>query len=187
MRALPNMRVVSPADAVETKAAVHAALHDPGPWYIRLGRSAQPLLFTAEDYSFQLGKGITMREGRAITIIATGPMVAQSMKAATLLEEKGIDARVVNIHTIKPIDEDIILQAARETGAIITVEDHNVIGGLGSAVAEVLVRSCPVRMRFVGVQDRFGVSGGPDELYEILGLSAEDICKAAADMVNGGH
>lgn len=184
MRALPNMRVVSPADVVETAAAVRAAAESDGPWYIRLGRSDRSVLFDPETYKFELGKAVTMQDGDALTIIATGPMVAEALKAAVRLKDAGINARVLNMHTSKPIDKAAIVAAARETGGILTVEDHSVIGGLASAVSEVLVQAgCSVRIRFLGIQDTFGVSGDPQDLYELFGLSPDAIYQAALDLV----
>jgi transketolase len=175
MRVLPNMVVISPADAVETKAAVRAAIEHKGPVYIRLGRIDQPLLFDENSYRFNLGKGIVVKKGTDISLIVTGIMLAKAIEAANILEKKGIKARVINIHTIKPIDSEIIINAAKETGKIITVEEHSVIGGLGSAVAEVLIQNCPVKMKLIGVKDKFGVSGKPEELLKLYGLSVENI------------
>lgn len=179
MRAIPNMVVIHPADGVETKAAIIKAAEYKGPVYIRLGRSKVPVIFDESDYKFELGKGIKMRDGKDVTIIATGIMVSEALEAAKILKEEGIEARVINIHTIKPIDRDIIIEAAKDTRAIVTAEEHNIIGGLGSAVAEVLVESYPTVMERVGVKDTFGESGNGKELLKKYGLTAEDIVKAA--------
>ena len=175
MRTIPNMAIISPADAVEAKAAVEAAIKHYGPVYLRFGRLAVPILFDEATYQFEWGKGVQLEEGKDVTVIANGLMVPEALKAKTMLEEEGISARVVNIHTIKPIDADIIIKAAKETGAIVTAEEHNIIGGLGSAVAEVLVENAPVPMKRVGVEDKFGKSGKPSELLEWYGLTAKQI------------
>lgn len=179
MRTIPNMVVLNPADGVETKAAIKKAAEYKGPVYIRLGRSKVPVIFDEESYEFEIGKGIKLREGTDVTIIATGIMVSLAMEAAEILKKEGLEARVINMHTIKPIDKDIILEAARETRAIVTAEEHNIIGGLGSAVAEVLVESYPTVMERVGVMDTFGESGNGDELLKKYGLTAENIAVAA--------
>ncbi len=183
MRSFPNMVVLSPADAVETKYAVKAAIDHEGPVYIRLGRLAVPVLFDEKDYKFELGKGITMVEGNDLTIIATGLMLQYALEASKRLAEEGISARVINIHTIKPIDRDLIVKAARETGAIVTVEEHTVMGGLGSAVAEVLVQNYPVPTRIIGIQDKFGKSGKPDRLLEMYGLTTENIVAKSLEVL----
>jgi len=177
MRCLPNMTVLVPADAVETEKAVCAAAEYEGPVYIRLGRSKVPVLYTEED-AFVWGKASLLREGTDITLIACGIMVAESLRAAEELAEEGISARVLNMATLKPIDREAIVQAARETGAIVTAEEHSIIGGLGSAVAEVLVENEPVPMERVGVKDVFGESGEPDQLLKKYGLTAKDIKEA---------
>jgi transketolase len=169
------MVIINPADAVEARAAVEAALKYNGPVYLRLGRLAVPVFNDAASYTFEWGKGITMKDGKDVTIVATGIMVDMAMKAAETLEAEGISARVVNIHTIKPIDREIILAAAKETGAIVTAEEHNVIGGLGSAVAEVVCEACPVPVLRVGVEDKFGHSGKVPALLELYGLTPEQI------------
>lgn len=182
MRVLPNMTVLSPADYPQTKRATHLAAEIEGPVYIRFGREPIPII-TGDRTPFELGKGNVYREGSDVAIIATGPMVKPALDAAEeLAREDGIDARVINIHTIKPIDADIIEQAARETGAIVTAEEHQVMAGFGSAVAEVVVQRAPVPMRFIGIQDRFGESGAPDELMDVFGLLPRDI-KAAVQQV----
>ena len=175
MRTIPGMVILNPADAPEAKAAVRAAAAYNGPVYLRLGRLAVPV-FNEENVTFEIGKGKVMREGTDVTVIATGLEVNEAMIAAETLQAEGISARVVNMATIKPIDKDIILQAAAETGAIVTAEEHNIIGGLGSAVAEVLVESGkPVPMLRVGVEDTFGRSGPALELLELYGLTAPHI------------
>ncbi len=180
MRSLPNMTVISPADGVETKKAIRAAALHEGPVYLRLGRMAVETIFD-EDYEFEIGKGKILREGTDVAIIATGIMVGEALKAAEVLEKDGINAMVVNIHTIKPIDEDIILKAA-ECGAIVTAEEHTIFGGLGSAVAEVLAEKKPTPMKRIGVKDTFGQSGKPDELLKLYNLTAEDIVNAAKEL-----
>ncbi len=179
MRALPNMTVISPADAVETKFAVKAAIEHEGSVYLRLGRLGVPVIYDERNYRYELGKGITLSEGNDVTIIATGLMVHAALEAKELLREEGISARVIDIHTIKPIDADIIVKAARETGVIVTAEEHNIIGGLGGAVAEVTSENYPVPVLRIGVQDKFGKSGKPDKLLEMYGLTAADIAKGA--------
>lgn len=183
MRAIPNMTVISPADAVETEAAVEAAIKHDGPVYIRLGRLAVPVLFDPETYRFELGKGVILKDGTDMTIIATGLMLFEAIKAAEQLASKGISVRVVNIHTVKPIDSDLIVKAAQETGAIVTAEEHNICGGLGSAVAEVVSARCPVPVGMVGIKDKFGRSGKPDELMKMYGLTADDIAAKAAEVL----
>lgn len=180
MRSLPNMVVINPADAKETEEALKAAVEYVGPVYIRLGRAAVDDVH-GEDYKFRWGKGEVLRAGSDVAIIATGIMVAKALDAAEKLKADGIEARVINIHTIKPLDAELIVQAAKETGHIITCEEHSVIGGLGSAVAELLARECPTKQHFIGVQDVFGESGQPPELLEKYGLTVDAIIKAAKD------
>ena len=175
MRAVPNMVVLNPADATETKYAIKAAIEHNGPVYIRLGRPAVPVIFDEADYKFEFGKGITVSEGDDITIISTGLMTIEAHKAVETLKSEGINARLINIHTIKPIDRDIIIKAAKETGNIITVEEHSVIGGLGGAVAEVLCEECPCKLTRMGLNDVFGQSGKPEELLELYGLTDKHI------------
>ena len=174
MRSIPNMVIINPADDLEAMAAVHAAVDHEGPVYMRFGRLAVPRI-NSEDYKFELGKGVLLRDGKDVTIVATGLMVNEALIAADMLKEEGIDARVINIHTIKPIDKDIIVAAAKETGAIVTAEEHSVIGGLGSAVSEVLSEEYPVPVVKLGVNDTFGKSGPALELLKIFGLDAENI------------
>jgi len=175
MRTLPNMTVLCPSDAVLTKECVKAAVLYNGPVYIRLGRPAVPVIYDESSLRFEIGKGITLSDGDDITIIATGIMVSVAMEAKELLLKDGINARVIDIHTIKPIDEEIIIKAARETGAIITAEEHNIIGGLGSAVCEVVSENHPVKVKRIGIRDTFGQSGSPQELMEFYGLTASKI------------
>ena len=179
MRSIPNMTIVNPADAVEARAAIKAALDYEGPMYIRLGRLAVPVYNDPATYEFKLGKGICLKEGSDVTIIATGLMVDMANTAAKMLSDEGISARVINIHTIKPLDKDIILKAASETGALVVAEEHNIIGGLGSAVAETVCESCPVPVLRVGTNDVFGRSGKVPPLLELYGLTAENIAEKA--------
>ena len=178
MRSIPNMTVINPADAIEAKLAVLKAAEYKGPVYIRLGRMAVEDVYD-ESYNFEIGKGVLLREGNDLTIIATGLMVQNALKASDMLKEQGISARVINIHTIKPIDKEIIIKAAKETKAIVTAEEHSIIGGLGSAVLEVLSDECPVPVKRVGVMDTFGESGKPKELLEKYKLTKEEIIDAS--------
>ena len=182
MRTIPGMTIINPADAVEARAAVKAAIEFKGPVYMRFGRYAVPT-FNSDDYQFEIGKGVELCDGKDVAIVATGLMVSAAMEAAEMLKEDGISARVINIHTIKPIDEEIIEKAAKETGAIVTAEEHSIVGGLGSAVAEVLSEKCPVPMLRVGVQDKFGKSGQVPELLKEYGLTAENIAKKAKEAI----
>ncbi len=179
MRTIPGMTVINPADDVEAKAAVAAALEIDGPVYLRFGRLAVPVFNDKETYKFEVGKGVQLREGNDVTIIATGLMVNEALNAADALKAEGVSARVINIHTIKPIDKDIICKAANETGVIVTAEEHSVIGGLGSAVADVVTECCPVPVVKVGVNDVFGHSGPAVDLLKEFGLSAENIAEKA--------
>jgi transketolase len=183
MRSLPNMTVIVPADAEETRKAIAFAAEYDGPVYIRLGRMSVPDLFAA-DYKFEHGKAVQILDGKDVTIIATGIMVGAAQEAAKALKEAGISARVLNIHTIKPIDREAIMKAAADTGAIVTCEEHSIIGGLGSAVAEVLVENCPVPMERVGVMDTFGESGTPSALLKKYHLTADDIVTASRKVIN---
>ena len=183
MRAIPGMTVISPADAVSTNAMVKLAAEMYGPVYLRLGRLDVPVIYEAGT-QFEIGKGNQLKDGKDITIIATGFMVAPALKAAEMLKEDGVSARVIDIHTIKPIDSDIIIKAAKETGAIITCEEHNLFGGLGSAVSEVVVKNHPVPMEMVGIEDTFGESGKPIELVEKYGLTPENIYKKSKALLN---
>ncbi len=176
MRTIPGMTVINPCDAVEAKAAVEAAMQNYGPYYMRFGRFACPIV-CPEGYKFEVGKGVLLRDGKDATVVATGFMVHLALEAAETLAQEGIDVRVINIHTIKPLDTEIIAKAARETGAIVTAEEHNIIGGLGSAVAEAVCESCPVPMLRVGVEDKFGKSGKVPPLLEEYGLTAANIAE----------
>ncbi len=175
MRSIPNMVVISPSDAVSAFEAVKAAISHSGPVYIRLGRLDVPVIYNKESLDFKLGKGIQLTDGRDVTIIANGLMLPEAIKAQEILKEQGIEARLIDIHTIKPIDKDIIIKAAKETGAIVTAEEHNILGGLGSAVAEVVVQNSPVPIKMVGIEDKFGKSGKPAELMVRYGLTPENI------------
>lgn len=177
MRTIPNMVIINPSDDVEAKAAVRAAFEHVGPVYMRFGRLAAPVINDTPDYRFELGKGVQLREGKDITIVATGLEVGFALEAAEMLAKDGIDARVINIHTIKPIDEDIIVKAATETKKIFTVEEHSIIGGLGSAVCDVVCEKAPVPVYKIGVRDRFGESGSAAELLHKYELDAEGIYK----------
>ena len=177
MRAIPGMVVINPADDIEAKAAVKAAYEYVGPVYLRFGRLAVPVINDNEDYKFEIGKGIVLREGKDVAIIATGLEVGESLAAAEMLAADGIDAKVINIHTIKPLDEELVIAAAKETGKVVTVEEHSVIGGLGSAVAEVLSEKAPTKMLKIGVNDTFGESGPAVALIKKYGLDAESIYK----------
>ena len=178
MRTLPNMVIINPADDTEARAAVEAAVKHYGPVYLRFGRLGVPVLF-GDDYKFEIGKGVQLKDGDDVSICATGLMVGYALEAAELLKADGINARVINIHTIKPIDKEIISKAAYETGAIVTCEEHNIIGGLGSAVSEVVCETTPVPVLRVGTKDVFGKSGKPYELLEYYGLTAENIAENA--------
>ena len=175
MRTIPGMVIINPSDDVEAKAAVRAAYLHEGPVYLRFGRLAAPVINDNADYKFELGKGVTLRDGKDLTIVATGLMVAESLAAAEKLAADGIDARVINIHTIKPLDEELIIKAAEETGRIVTVEEHSIIGGLGSAVCEALSGVCPVKVDRIGIRDTFGESGPAVQLLEKYGLNADGI------------
>ena len=179
MRTIPNMVVINPADDVEARAAVKAAVLHDGPVYLRFGRLAVPVLYDESDYTFEIGKGVLLEDGTDVSIVATGLMVEPALEAKKLLAADGINARVINIHTIKPIDKDILVKAAKETGAVVTCEEHNIIGGLGSAVCEVLAETCPVPVTRVGVLDKFGKSGKVPPLLEEYGLTAKDIVEKA--------
>ena len=182
MRSIPNMVIINPADDIEAMAAVHAAVDHEGPVYMRFGRLAVPRI-NAEDYKFELGKGVLLKDGKDVTIVASGLMVNEALIAAETLKAEGIDARVINIHTIKPIDKDILVAAAKETGAIVTAEEHSVIGGLGSAVSEALAEEYPVPVVKLGVNDTFGKSGPALELLKIFGLDAENIVAKAKQAI----
>lgn len=182
MRIIPNMTVVVPSDAIEAKRATIEAAKIKGPVYLRLGRSAVPVVTKESDF-FKIGKANMLREGNDLTIIACGQMVSEALVACDALSKEGIRARVINLHTPKPIDKDAIIKAALETGAIVTAEEHTIMGGMGSAVAEVTSQNCPVPIKMVGVRDRFGVSGDPEELFKYFGLTAADIVKSAKEVL----
>lgn len=177
MRTIPGMVVINPADDVEARAAVYAAYEHEGPVYMRFGRLPVPVINNHPDYKFEIGKGITLKEGKDMTIIATGLCVSESLEAAKMLAADGIDARVLNIHTIKPLDEALVVKAAKETGRIFTVEEHSVIGGLGSAVCDTLAAQAPTKVTKIGVEDTYGESGPAVELIHKYGLDAEGIYK----------
>lgn len=182
MRTIPGMTVINPSDGVSARKLLEQAVAMNGPCYVRLGRAAVPV-FYGEDAEITLGKGNLVKDGKDVTIVATGIMVNEAVIAAEALAGEGIDARVIDIHTIKPIDEDIIIKAAQETKAIVTAEEHSVIGGLGSAVAEVVVKNVPVKMAMVGQQDTYGESGKPDQLKEKYGMTANDIVAAVKRVI----
>ena len=183
MRTIPGMTIINPADETEAKLAVRAAIDHDGPVYMRFGRLAVPVVF-GDDYKFEIGKGVELKEGNDVTIIATGLMVNEAMQAHDLLKAEGINARVINMATIKPLDKDIILKAAKETGAIVTAEEHSVIGGLGSAVSEVLSEEYPVPVVKLGVYDRFGHSGPAPKLLDEFGLRAVNIVEKAKKAIS---
>jgi len=174
MRSIPNMCVEVPADGTSTRKAVEAIYQRPGPVYLRLGRPAVPVLYD-EDMDFTIGRGIELREGRDATLIACGIMVSKCLEAAERLHEAGIEVSVIDMHTIKPIDQELIVRKARETGAILTVEEHSILGGLGGAVCEIVCQECPVPVLRMGIMDVFGQSGSPDELLQYYGLTVEKI------------
>lgn len=183
MRTIPGMVVINPCDAIEAKQAVKAALEHNGPVYLRFCRLATENIHN-DDFKFEIGKGVEIKDGNDVTIVATGIVLEFALKAAEILKAEGISARVVDIHTIKPIDKDIIVKAAKETGAIVTVEEHNVYGGLGSAVAEVVCEEKPVPVLRVGVQDKFGTSGKPAELFELYNITPEYIAQKAKEAID---
>lgn len=181
MRTLPNMTVINPADAKEAEAAVLAAIDYQGPVYIRLGR-AETKDIHDDSYHFEWGKAEVLRQGSDVSIFATGIMTAKALDAAETLAKQGVQAEVINVHTIKPLDEETVIASAKKTGKVVTAEEHSIIGGLGSAVAEVLARQCPTKQAFVGVQDSFGESGSPNDLLEKYGLTTAAIVKAAVGL-----
>lgn len=183
MRSIPGMTIINPADAVEAKAAVKAAMEIDGPVYMRFGRLAVPVVFD-DDYKFEVGKGVELKSGTDVTIIATGLLVKEALEAYELLREEGISARIINMHTIKPLDNDIVLKAAKETGAIVTAEEHSVIGGLGSAVSALLSEECPTPVVKLGVNDTFGYSGPAAKLLDQFGLRAVNIVEKAKKAIS---
>ena len=182
MRTIPDMVIINPADDIEAQLAVKAAIDHDGPVYMRFGRLAVEDI-NPSDYKFEIGKGVELRNGTDVTIVATGLMVDYALKACEMLKEEGISARVINIHTIKPIDEEILIKASKETGAIVTAEEHSVCGGLGSAVCEVISANAPCPVKVIGTE-KFGCSGKPAELFEMYGLTAENICKKAKEAIS---
>ena len=182
MREIPGMVVVNPADAVSAGALLKKVVDMDGPAYVRLGRASVPVLYD-ENHQFQLGRAEMLRDGSDVTVIATGIMVSAAVEAAESLAEEGISVRVLDMHTIKPLDEEAVIKAAEETGKIVTAEEHSVIGGLGSAVAETVVRNCPVPVEMVGQKDVFGESGKPDELLKKYGMTAGDVVEAVKKLV----
>ncbi len=182
MRIIPNMSVVVPCDALEAKRATIEAGSIKGPVYIRLGRSGAPVI-TKESDDFKIGKANILKDGKDVSIFACGQMVYEAMIACDELKKDGIDARLINLHTPKPIDKECIIKCARETGAIVTAEEHTIAGGMGSAISEVVIENCPVPIKFVGIRDRFGLSGEPDELFEHFGLKANYIVKAVKEVI----
>ncbi len=182
MRSIPNMVVLNPADAVSADKLIEAAVEYNGPVYVRLGRAPVPVVYN-EASKIEIGKANTIKEGNDVTIIATGIMIAEAMTAAETLEAEGISVRIVDMHTIKPLDNEAVIKAAKETKGIVTAEEHTILGGLGSAVAEVLVENHPTKMRRIGVKDTFGESGTPAELLEKYGLTANDIVKAVKEVL----
>ncbi len=185
MRSIPGMTVVQPCDGASTRAAIRAAIDTAGPFYVRLGRLAVEDVYGAygDEIPFQVGKGNQLTDGQDVTIIATGLMVQQSLEAAKLLADEGIRARVIDMHTIKPIDKEIIIKASKETGAIVTAEENNILGGLGGAVAEVLSENAPCILRRVGIKDVFGQSGKPVDLIAHYGLTPADVANAAREAI----
>ena len=182
MRVLPHMTVIVPADARETEKVIEASLDWEGPIYIRMGRLAVPTVYT-DDYEYIIGQAVQLRDGSEATIIANGLMVPEALQAAEILQQEQLSVRVINMHTVKPLDREAIIRAARETGAIVTAEEHSIIGGLGSAVAEVLVEEYPVPMHRVGLMDCFGESGDPGELLEKYGLTASHIVEVVHEII----
>lgn len=181
MRTIPGMTVLNPADGASARTLIEQAAAMDGPVYVRLGRAAVPIIYN-QDSNLQIGKAMCVNEGEDYTVVATGIMVNEAIEAAKQLKEEGISLRVIDMHTIKPIDAEIVVKAAKETKGIVTAEEHSVIGGLASAVAEVVVRQCPTKMAFVGIQDTFGESGKPGELMEKYGLTAKDIVSAVKNL-----
>ena len=185
MRSIPGIVVINPSDYIEGRAAVRAAYEYDGPVYLRFGRLAVPVINDRPDYKFEMGKGVVLREGKDVAIIATGLPVNNCLEAAEMLAADGIDAKVINIHTIKPLDEELVAAAARETGKVVTVEEHSVIGGLGSAVCDALCEKAPARVLKIGIDDVFGESGPALELIEKYGLDAKSIYEKVKKFVNG--
>lgn len=183
MRTIPGMVIINPSDYIEAKAAVRAAYEYDGPCYLRFGRLAVPVINDGEDYKFEIGKAVTLRDGKDVTIIASGLTVSTSLEAAELLAEDGIEAKVINMHTIKPLDAEAVIEAAKQTGKVVTVEEHSVIGGLGSAVCDVLSENYPVKVKKIGINDVFGESGPAVELVKKYGLDGESIYKTVKEFI----
>ena len=183
MRTIPGMTIINPSDDVEAKAAVRAAYELDGPVYLRFGRLAVPVINDNDDYKFEIGKGVVLREGKDVTIVATGLCVSSALEAADMLAEDGVEAKVINIHTIKPIDADLLVEAAKETGKVVTVEEHSVIGGLGGVVCEVLSEKCPVPVKRIGVNDVYGESGPAVKLIEKYGLDGKGVYASVKEFV----
>ncbi len=182
MRTIPGMTVICPCDAVEARAAVEAAILHKGPVYLRFSRAATPMI-TSTDTKFEIGKGVCLKDGSDVTVVATGYMVHPALEAAELLAAQGVSARIIDMHTVKPIDREILIKAAKETGAIVTAEEHNIIGGLGAAVCEVLAEEYPVPVLRIGTKDEFGRSGKVPALLELYGLTANDIAERAKEAI----
>ena len=183
MRTIPGFTVVNPGCPVEIIKATHAITDHVGPVYMKLGGPKMPVLFD-EDYDFQLGKGVTMQDGKDVTLVGTGTVLSKAHAAAGILEKQGISVRLINIHTIKPLDKELLIKAARETKAIVTVEEHYIAGGLGSAIAEALAETCPVRMKMIGVNDQFASNGPYEELLALYGLQPEQIAETVQAFLN---
>ena len=182
MRAIPNMTIIVPADAVEMKQAVKACVEYDGPVYLRCVRCETPVIFD-ENYKFEWNKGVTLREGKDVTIVSTGMMTPEALVATNILVSQGIDVRLIHLHTIKPIDMEILIKAAKETNCIVTVENHSIIGGLGGAVAEVLSENCPILMKRIGINDTFGESGSLKDLFFKYGLTSENIVRETKELI----
>ncbi len=183
MRAIPNMLILSPADAVETHACVRAAIEHRGPVYLRLGRLPVPVIFGKDTYQFTLGKGIVLKKGTDVSIVSTGNLLHFALEAAEKLLQQGISAKVINIHTVKPLDKELVVDSAKETGAIVTLEEGTILGGLGSAVAEAVTEEYPVPVKRMGMNDVFGQSGKAEDLLDYYGLSTENIIKNVLDVL----
>ncbi|NQU17376.1 MAG: transketolase family protein [Candidatus Saganbacteria bacterium] len=183
LRAIPNLTLIVPADAIEAENAVRAAAAYHGPVYIRLSRLTSPIIYEKKDYGFKIGKGVTLRQGKNISIFSCGILVPEVLKAAEELEKKGISAEIINIHTLKPLDKEIIIKSAKKTKAVVTVEEHSIVGGLGGAVAEVLSENCPTMMARVGLRDMFAESGKAPDLLVKYGLTADNIVKTAKHLL----
>lgn len=182
MRVIPNMTVIVPADGVETKKVIREIIKYKGPVYVRLSRGKSPVVLD-DSYSFEIGKGSVLKDGKDVSIIACGVMVSKALQAAEMLEKEGVSTRVINISSIKPIDSDLIIRAAKETGCIVTAEEHSIIGGLGGAVTEVVAENYPVPVKRIGIEDKFGTSGDADQLMECYGLTHDNIARAARDVI----